>query len=367
MGAEELQRCRVSVARAATIAAVSATASEVRWIFRWDLDKTYLRTDFDSWVDLVRTAVESPERKRTVPGAAALLRELRATGPVQVTIVSGSPEQMRQVLEAKLRLDGVQWDEFVLKPNLRNLLRLRLRALREQVGYKLPALLRARLRAPSSAREALFGDDAEADALVYSLYADVLGGRLGEDTLYAVLEKAGAYQDAIDETLHLAGRLERTDPVRRIFINLDRKSDPTFFVRYGPRVVPIYNYFQAALVLVGDDVLSPEAALRQGAVLSLEHGFDVQDLSIAANDVAMRGHASAEALAAVARAAGVVTEPFPLRKRDRLALAEGLERAASRALPPGEPVSVDYLAALADDRARWEAAKHRARELAKKR
>ena len=37
---------------------------------------------------------------------------------------------MRQVLAAKLALDGVEYDEFVLKNNLRNLSRLRLRALR---------------------------------------------------------------------------------------------------------------------------------------------------------------------------------------------------------------------------------------------
>ena len=46
------------------------------FIARWDLDKTYLRTDFDTLRDLVRTAIERPDQKRTVPGAASLLREL---------------------------------------------------------------------------------------------------------------------------------------------------------------------------------------------------------------------------------------------------------------------------------------------------
>ena len=48
-------------------------------VYRWDLDKTYLRTEFDSIRDLLRTAVEPATRKRTVPGASVLLRELRAT------------------------------------------------------------------------------------------------------------------------------------------------------------------------------------------------------------------------------------------------------------------------------------------------
>ncbi len=344
------------------------TSTAPRHIFRWDLDKTYLRTDFDTIRDLLRTAFERPERKRTVPGAAALLRELKAVGPVQITILSGSPEQMRETLEAKLRLDGVQWDEFVLKPNLRNLLRLRLRALRDQVGYKLPALLNARTRAEGGASETLFGDDAEADALVYSLYADILGDRIGEQTLLAVLEKCGAYRDAIDETLRLARALEKTDPVRRIFIHLDRKSDPAFFRRYGARVVPIYNYFQAAIVLVHDGVLSAEAAVRIGAVLAIEHDFDVRDLIVSAHDTAFRVPIDRRVLGQLADAARAIVDPFPLHAAERTELAKGLDGAAARTslVPPApsgasQPFVIDYLAALADDRARWEAAKARAR------
>ena len=85
-------------------------------IYRWDLDKTYLRTEFDTLRDLVSRAFEKAADKRTVPGASSLLRELRDTGPAGIFILSGSPEQMRRVLEAKLRLDGIRWDGFTLKP-----------------------------------------------------------------------------------------------------------------------------------------------------------------------------------------------------------------------------------------------------------
>lgn len=54
----------------------SAGPTTARFVARWDLDKTYLRTDFDTLRDIVRTALERPDQKRTVPGAAALLREL---------------------------------------------------------------------------------------------------------------------------------------------------------------------------------------------------------------------------------------------------------------------------------------------------
>ena len=100
-------------------------------VFRWDLDKTYLHTEFDHWLDLLKTAVETPETKRSVPGAARLIRALRLHQPSRVTILSGSPEQMRGTLESKLRLDGIAWDEFTLKPSMRNILRLRFRALLE--------------------------------------------------------------------------------------------------------------------------------------------------------------------------------------------------------------------------------------------
>src|ERR1044071_5039462 len=158
-----------------------------RAIARWDLDKTYLRTDFDTVRDLVRTAIERPDQKRTVPGAAALLRELGRAG-VEIHILSGSPEQLRSRLEEKLRLDGARWASHTLKPNLENILRLRFRALRGQLGYKLPALLRRRCELQRQrdasgelVKEVLLGDDAEADAFVYSLFADVCEGRVEPD------------------------------------------------------------------------------------------------------------------------------------------------------------------------------------------
>src|SRR5512146_2751574 len=101
------------------------SARQLRRVFRWDLDKTYLRTEFDRLWDLLRSVVERPSDKRAVPGAPALMRALRAAGGDAhfIAILSGSPRQMRRVLEAKLALDGVVPDEFVLKPNLENLLR----------------------------------------------------------------------------------------------------------------------------------------------------------------------------------------------------------------------------------------------------
>src|SRR5215510_11202106 len=76
-----------------------------RQTFRWDLDKTYLRTEFESLRDLAKTAFETAADKHAYPGAPALLRALRAEDH-RICIVSASPSQMRQVLAAKLALDG---------------------------------------------------------------------------------------------------------------------------------------------------------------------------------------------------------------------------------------------------------------------
>ena len=56
---------------------------------RWDLDKTYLETDFDSLRGLVRSAKEPASTKKATPGATALMRGLCADPDARVSIVSG--------------------------------------------------------------------------------------------------------------------------------------------------------------------------------------------------------------------------------------------------------------------------------------
>ena len=65
-------------------------------------------------------------------------------------------------------------------------------------------------------------------------------------TLHRVLDLAGVYPDSREAIEDALGKLPRQDPVQRIIIHLDRKSPPMHFDVYGPRVVPVYNYFQAA-------------------------------------------------------------------------------------------------------------------------
>ncbi|MGN6109098.1 MAG: phosphatase domain-containing protein [Kofleriaceae bacterium] len=263
-----------------------------RHTFRWDLDKTYLRTEFDSLRDLAKSAIETASDKQAFPGATALLRALNQDGN-RICIVSGSPTQMRQVLTAKLALDGVEYDEFVLKNNLKNLLRGRFRALRAQIPYKLPAMLRSRLGATAAA-ETLFGDDAEADAIINCLYADVIAGRVSLQDLERVLVASRAYDDDANRILELARQMPKHDAVRRMFIHLDRRSPPLGFRRFGPRLVPVFNYFQAALVLYEDRVLSARQVIFVALEMLDSKQYELGHLATSVQDVIRRGRISRE-------------------------------------------------------------------------
>jgi hypothetical protein len=298
----------------------------VPFIARWDLDKTYLRTEFDTLRDIIRTAFERPEEKRTVPGAATLMREIAAVG-ASIHILSGSPEQLRARLEEKLRLDGARWDSFTLKPNLRNVLRLRWRAVRDQLGYKVPALLAARAtmhtaRGPGGQliKEILLGDDAESDALVYSLYADVLDGRVSDIELETLLTRAQTYKDSIADALRYARLVEHGPVVERILIHLDRQSPPSEFAPYGPRVVPFFNYLQAAFVLVEDGHLPPAAAVRVAVDLVLDHHFDGESLGRSYLDLWRRGHLHGGLAPAVEQAFRALSELVPLPRAREIEL-----------------------------------------------
>ncbi|MGD8861208.1 MAG: hypothetical protein PVI30_14465 [Myxococcales bacterium] len=331
-----------------------------RLVYRWDLDKTYLRTEFDTLRDLLARAFERAADKRTVPGAAALLRELRATEPAGIYILSGSPEQMRRVLEAKLRLDGIHWDGFMLKPSLRNLMRGHFRFLKDQVGFKLGAMLASREPLDPGLDEILFGDDAETDVFTYSLYADLCAGKVGADTLLEVLQRAAVTPEEVPRLLRIVEGLEKRDHCRHIFIHLDRMSPLDTFESYGPRVCPFYNYFQPALVLLEIGALDAGAALRVAADLVIGQSFTSDALLATFQELARRGQVGQLAARRVLEALG---------KRDGVdyagatytlgAFGDELARADLQIVEPPEVPELDYVQLLARERARARTAKLR--------
>lgn len=279
-----------------------------RLITRWDLDKTYLRSDFYTFRDLLHSAIERPDQKRAVPGAARLLREMSQSS-TRVHIVSGSPRQLRRSILQRLALDGVKPDELTLKPNLRNLFRLRFRALNDQLGYKLTSLLEAKereLRAMEleSVPEVLFGDDSEADAFVYSLYADVCGGALDLAELERVLDAGWTFPDVKKRALAAAARVQgRSSPESfLILIHLDRQSPPSRFSSFGKRLVPFFNYAQAALVLLERGHLPASSVYGLALEMLAQHRFELDALARSYWDLHRRGYVRERAIELLERA-----------------------------------------------------------------
>jgi hypothetical protein len=333
----------------------SAITPPPRHVYRWDLDKTYLKTDFDTLKQLLRSAFEGAEAKQSIPGASALLRELRAGGGARICFISGSPRQMRRVLTKKLRLDGVEFDEFILKPNLRNMLTGRFRAMREQVGYKLPALLAGRSGLPPETKETCFGDDAEADGFIYSLYGDIIAGRVKRRLLEEILELAGAYDDDAQRAVTLAESLPTGEAVQRIFIHLDRRSPTSRFDRYGARLVPVFNYFQAAVVMFEDAQLSSAAVVRVALEMVDRFGYTVDALRNSLQDLLRRARlrrSTARALADELTEEGGIPQLGALPSARELLLSfatrvRQLGDVPSMQVPLEAPI--DYLAALEAD------------------
>jgi hypothetical protein len=192
---------------------------------------------------------------------------------------------------------------LTLKPNLKNILRLRFRALRGQLGYKLPTLLRWRCEMPSQrldggalVKEALLGDDAEADAFVYSLFADICAGHVESDRLAEIMEAGDCYEDDIADAQRFASYIEPGDVVERVLIHLERQSSPADFELYGPRVVPFYNYLQAAYMLHEDGRIPAQAVLNVAQDLAVRHHFDGDSLARSYLDLARRGHVGGDTI-----------------------------------------------------------------------
>ncbi|MCO4743201.1 MAG: hypothetical protein KC912_00330 [Proteobacteria bacterium] len=264
-------------------------------IYRWDLDRTYLDTEIHSMRGLLRTALQTAEEKKNIPGSAALLRALTRFDPdARVAILSGSPRQMRGVLEEKLALDGIRVDRLVLKDNLGNIRRGRLRAVRGQVGYKLPSLLKARVGLGPAVRESLFGDDSEVDALVYAVYAEAVAGRIGEAELARIMEAGGAYSDTVTEALEALRQIGRADAVEDIFIHVDRGVPVRAFSRLSPRVVPVFSWFQAAVVLWARGRIAPIGVSEVASECLSATGLGENAIAGWVQDVARRGHVTME-------------------------------------------------------------------------
>ena len=257
-----------------------------------DIDRTYLATRFSSLEGLARIPFEFGIDKTDIAGMARLLREVRR-GPAEMSahtplyFVSASPAQLRPVVERKMLLDGLEFDGTTFKDWSKVLWSGRWGRLKEQVGYKVTALLVARQELPVAAAEILFGDDLETDALAFCCYADLLAGRIPAERRAAVLESLGVAPQDAAAAAALRASFACEGGVRRIYIRLER-GDPQSFAAFGPGVRACRGPFQMALGLFDDGAISLAGLGRVVADLA-QHSSESLELGERLLDAAQRG------------------------------------------------------------------------------
>jgi hypothetical protein len=265
------------------------------YVFISDIDKTYLATQIDSLGGLLRAAFETPERKANVPGFSIILRAVRrgAGGEAlrnPLFFVSASPPQMEQKLRAKMALDGVEPDGVIFKNQMRHVRSGNFKKLREQIGYKLNALLALWEALPPKSKIVLFGDDSESDAVIYSLFSEIANGQLSGLSLFKVLDHLRVSRDEAIGIAWYARRARRAlAPVQGAFINLETGSQASYYSRFGPFMYATDNSLQTALALYEKGLLREQAVKSVGRDLVLHYDFQPKDLLASLEAASRRG------------------------------------------------------------------------------
>ncbi len=305
-------------------------------ILRWDLDKTYLATEFESLRAMMRIPFEGAEDKRSLPGVRALIRALQSEARwagrrVETYFITASPPQIRGPIEEKLRRDGIQVDDIVYKDQIRAILRGRFRSLKQHVGYKLGAMLRHRRdRAPAGARELLFGDDWEMDPLVYTLYSDLISGAVDQESVRAILRLLRVSNQRTEELLELAKEATVGESV--VDGILIHRARPGFsasrLVKYGDRLTGTKNYLQTAVVLHNHGYLGERSVAAVAESLLEEDDWTPS-----------RVQSEIEAVGQTTGAAPMAAAALTARLDDLYDAGRVSERSSPVALPPPQPLA----------------------------
>ena len=178
-----------------------------------DIDKTYLETSFDSITAMAKIALEDASDKQTVTGAKEFLKALiyhstilypnfrsssikdinsdnthftkanHKTNHSNKNIISGSlhfvsssPTQLRSILEQKIAMDYISCVSDCFKDQVYNLKFGKLSLIKQQISYKLCALLSLIVDFKNCKRIILIGDNKESDAIVYLMIKFFLKG-----------------------------------------------------------------------------------------------------------------------------------------------------------------------------------------------
>lgn len=260
-----------------------------RNIFVWDLDKTYLDTDFGGFRKIIKIAFENAVKKRNVPGADELVRMLeKSNKPFPIFFISASPPQMHDKIYKKWMHDEIVPYGFYSKDNLKNLKFSRLSRLTNHIGFKIQSLMELRLLISRDSKMICWGDDSESDANIYSLFSDICSNRLTDQETKALLKAFGVQEDQTELILELRDQRENFDPLSRVYINLAVDTDPEYYRRYGRRLMAVENTFEIAIDLFQRGFLKEDGVFSVAKSLIEKYNFKSFQLEIAYNLLAKR-------------------------------------------------------------------------------
>ncbi|MFH2009803.1 MAG: phosphatase domain-containing protein [bacterium] len=270
-------------------------------VYVWDVDKTYLDTDFKSLWGLLRIPLEMAIDKTSIPGTAAALQECRR-GPgdhpqhTPIFFVSASPPQLAGVIRRKMLLDGLQPDGFLFKDQLRLALQGRFRQLKFQVEYKLSAHWSLIAELPPRARLIVVGDDWESDGQVFALLDAAQRGELTGSALRGALLDAGVGRRFAEPMTELAARAAGRAQVQLACVILTRGREPEYFDPFSPPVRAAREALQAAAIFAEAGLISPDGVARVAWRLQADWGWNTERVHFSLDDLAVRGLVSSALL-----------------------------------------------------------------------
>lgn len=274
-------------------------------ILFWDIDKTYLNTHFSTWRGLAGIPFEFAVDKEPVAGAVPLLHALRH-GPEQhsrltpLYFVSASPPQLAKVLRRRMVLDGVDFDGLSFKDQLALMRQGRLRCVLNHSAYKLGALIQYAAELPPSAPLYFFGDDAEDDAGIVTLFAEICLGERRGDRLCAALRRRGVSAKPARVVCELAETLPARKGIQGIYIHQISGRELGDLGPQSSLVVNFTQFFELALKLLGQGLISPRGAARVWQAMQMS-GFQPQEMQDCINKAKQEGQIDAAQAAQIAQ------------------------------------------------------------------
>lgn len=276
------------------------TTHEEDVVYVWDIDKTYLNTQFETWRGLFKTAFEKAFQKTNVPGTATLIRALESSRQkrndeiLPIYFISASPPQMAAKIHQKMLIDKLNPCGIFFKDNLKNLRFSKFRRLKHHVGFKIQALLELRQSLSDSTRLILFGDDSESDAVVYSLFSDICSRRIKPNEILFLLDALHVIPEQRRRILKLQEAVKESDPVHKIYINLFNDTDPDYYAKFGRRVLATFTTFQAALDLYQSKKIDAASLIMVARDMVSNYGFTPEELAKSFEDLHKRGFLTVE-------------------------------------------------------------------------